>query len=322
MYTVSGCGYFKQLLEQFVMGFICMEIEQTKDSSLVKSTGEHIKSKELPLVVFLRGDEDCFEDFSWSADKVMDVLNIKRSRLNQLSGRELRVGKKKMDRYIRPVYRPCDVYNYLEWTRPTASHQRSSKIMDEARKKLEDHSKKLKVTLEDYDKKIHNVILHSMSVELLKIYKFIKHETCFLNNNIVSNFNQQKLSNFKFVQKLLEVIEQVADKVNHKDKNIHKLSERIDDLDNSLSKCYSLSENSYDKLSTDISNLSTALDLLDSHIEELSKKSDRVSQSTLPSMVSKYRRIEVKKFKPFSQIARRSHPCWAARKLNSTNKPR
>ena len=56
----------------------------------------------------------------------MHALGIKRSRLTQISGRDLRVGRVRVDRYIRPVYRSNDIEKYLAWTRATASHQKSS----------------------------------------------------------------------------------------------------------------------------------------------------------------------------------------------------
>lgn len=88
------------------------------------------------MVMFLRGDEDCFGQFSLNADEVMTRLGIKRSRLNQISGKDLRVGRTRIDRYIKPVYRPEDVEAYSRWTRPTATHKSSSKLMEDARARL------------------------------------------------------------------------------------------------------------------------------------------------------------------------------------------
>lgn len=87
---------------------------------------------ELPVIVWLRGDEPWFAEFDLDADQTMQRLNIKRSRLTQISGKELRVGRIRIDRYVRPIYRSEDVEAYLTWTRATASHQRSSSAIKEA----------------------------------------------------------------------------------------------------------------------------------------------------------------------------------------------
>ncbi len=97
----------------------------------------------LPMLVWLRGDEPHFSDFSLNADQVMERLGIRRSRLNQISGKELRVGRARIDGYVRPVYRPDDIEEYLQWIRPSASHKKSSDVLDEARSKLESQSERI-----------------------------------------------------------------------------------------------------------------------------------------------------------------------------------
>ncbi len=98
---------------------------------------------EFPMVVFLRGDEPYFNEFCLSADKVMEVLGIRRSRLNQISGKELRVGRARIDNYIRPVYRKIDVEEYLKWIRPSVTHKKSSDVLNEARSKLEEQTERV-----------------------------------------------------------------------------------------------------------------------------------------------------------------------------------
>ena len=119
-------------------------LQENQEKNFLKAK----EKEELPMIIWLKGDEIYFEEFSWDAKKVMDVLGIKRSRLNQISGQELRVGKARIDRYLRPVYRPEDVEKYLKWTQPTASHKRSTNIIDEARKKLEQTAEELKKSLD------------------------------------------------------------------------------------------------------------------------------------------------------------------------------
>lgn len=91
---------------------------------------------ELPLVVWLRGDEDVCAEFVLDADEVMHLLGIKRSRLTQISGKDLRVGRIRRGRYVSPVYRPADVEAYASWTRATASHVKSSTLLNDAADEL------------------------------------------------------------------------------------------------------------------------------------------------------------------------------------------
>lgn len=105
----------------------------------------------LPLVVWLRGDEPYFEQFSYDADQAMAELSIKRSRLTQISGKELRVGRVRMGRYIKPVFRPVDIEDYKDWTRPTATHRKSSTLIDEAIGVLKSKAEDYQSTLENTD---------------------------------------------------------------------------------------------------------------------------------------------------------------------------
>lgn len=100
----------------------------------------------LPMVVHLLGNEDYVEEFNHDAQMAMEFLGIKRSRLTQISGRELRVGRIRQDRYIRPVFRKRDLEDYRNWTRSTASHQSSSYAIEQAVQKLEDQCESLEQT--------------------------------------------------------------------------------------------------------------------------------------------------------------------------------
>lgn len=98
---------------------------------------------DLPLVVWLRGDEPFAGDFSLDADQVMAQLGIRRSRLTQISGKELRVGRMRKGRYVSPVYRPVDVDAYTAWTRPPATHQKAAEVIDEVVSRLDDRQEAL-----------------------------------------------------------------------------------------------------------------------------------------------------------------------------------
>ena len=93
----------------------------------------------LPMIVHLCGDEEFIEEFCLTADDAMTKLGIKRSRLTQISGRELRVGKIRDNRYVRPVYREEDIQRYLNWSRPTATHKASSLAFAEVSNSLIEH---------------------------------------------------------------------------------------------------------------------------------------------------------------------------------------
>lgn len=105
--------------------------------------------QDFPMIVWLRGDEPWFAQFDLDAQTVMDQLGIKRSRLTQISGKELRVGRVRVDRYIRPVFRSQDVANYLNWTRATASHQKSSSALKEAAETLQTQGQQIAQVVAD-----------------------------------------------------------------------------------------------------------------------------------------------------------------------------
>ncbi len=100
--------------------------------ALSNDDGQLAAEDDFPLIVWLRGDEPWFTQFDMDADSAMATLGIKRSRLTQIAGRDLRVGRVRVDRYIRPVFRSIDVAAYLNQTRATASHQKSSEALQVA----------------------------------------------------------------------------------------------------------------------------------------------------------------------------------------------
>lgn len=95
------------------------------------------QGRELPMVVWLRGDEEHCAEFTLDADDVMTALGIKRSRLTQIAGKDLRVGRMRRGRYVSPVFRPVDVEQYASWTRATASHVKSSTLLNDAAAELQ-----------------------------------------------------------------------------------------------------------------------------------------------------------------------------------------
>ncbi len=129
----------------------------------------------LPMVVNLRGDEDFVDEFSVDAQEAMDFLGIKRSRLTQISGRELRVGRIRRDRYLRPVYRQKDLEDYQRWTRSTATHQSSSKIVEHAIQKLEQQCEEFeKVTKESLQDNLEDLVLAAQRSLLVQVEKSMR----------------------------------------------------------------------------------------------------------------------------------------------------
>jgi hypothetical protein len=110
--------------------------------------------EDFPMIVWLRGDEPWFQQFDMDAESVMRTLGIKRSRLTQIAGKDLRVGRVRVDRYIRPVFRRTDVERYVAWTRATASHQKSSDAIKTAVDQLSQQSELIQKTLDDVGQRL------------------------------------------------------------------------------------------------------------------------------------------------------------------------
>jgi hypothetical protein len=147
------------------------DLDPTPESLAVRGAArttwdEHDESTstDFPMIVWLRGDEPWFSQFDMDAEAVMSALGIKRSRLTQISGKELRVGRVRMDRYIRPVYRSLDVEEYLKWTRATASHQKSSDAIKLAVDQLQQQSENIQTTLASVTSSFADALKSEMSL--------------------------------------------------------------------------------------------------------------------------------------------------------------
>jgi hypothetical protein len=116
----------------------------------------------LPMTVWLRGDESYCGDFSLNAEAVMAHLGIKRTRLTQISGRELRVGRIKKGRYVVPVYRPDDVAEYLSWSRATATHLKSTQVVQDATSDLRDAATQIFTKMESTLNELSEGLAHDI----------------------------------------------------------------------------------------------------------------------------------------------------------------
>ena len=129
------------------------------------------ESAELPMIVWLRGDEDYFTEFSLTAEDAMSEIGIKRSRLTQISGRELRVGKVRVDRYLKPVYRKADISAYMNHIRAPVAHVKSSKIADEAIQGLQSAALELKDLKTELANVTGRVVARKVTPELRQLQK-------------------------------------------------------------------------------------------------------------------------------------------------------
>ncbi len=147
-----------------------------------------ITQDELPMVIWLRGDEPYVQDFCIDAEGAMAELGIKRSRLTQISGKELRVGRIRVDRYTRPMYRKVDIETYKQWSRATATHLRSSSVIKEAATKLEEHTQLLSDSFVD--------TLAAYNAKLEKNLEDLRVEITDIEANILTT-NQEWLTQLK-----------------------------------------------------------------------------------------------------------------------------
>lgn len=156
----------------------------------------------LPMIVWLRGDEPWCGDFTLEAEDVMQRLSIKRSRLTQISGRELRVGRIRRGRYVSPVYRSIDVDEYLEWTRATATHLKASSVLQEAVAQLEDSSERLADRVAHATHAVSDSLHQVVSAASSKIIVSIQDDLLELRRTIAVASTQQTHSQESFARQL------------------------------------------------------------------------------------------------------------------------
>ena len=158
--------------------------------------------EELPMVVILRGDEPYAESFCRDADYVMEKLQIKRSRLTQISGKDLRVGRIRVDRYVRPMYRDEDIEKYQSWTRSPATHKNSSQMIDLAVERLEQKSEEFALGLKDVLSDIESGVAAEIKDHIASMISFQKDES--YRSSLESKKNWEQV--FRFLSKQMEQI--------------------------------------------------------------------------------------------------------------------
>lgn len=184
-----------------------MEIENlTRQGAILGHTPE---DEDLPMVVWLRGDEEIIDEFTMDAEAAMTALGIKRSRLTQISGRELRVGRIRIDRYTRPVYRPQDVQAYLEWTRASASHQKSSQAIEMAAQKLEEQRGELDSTLKTSLERFEAEILERWTLLDRQRERLVQERSRRLEENLAERDAARTKGEARLVEALTRMSQQV-----------------------------------------------------------------------------------------------------------------
>lgn len=118
---------------------------------------------DLSMLLWMRGDEDWAGEFNLDADEAMKILGIKRSRLTQLTGKEIRVARKRVDRYIKPFYRRLDLETYLASARASLTVQKSSETLEKASHLFEEKAEGIQSLLKDELSKTFSNIESSMS---------------------------------------------------------------------------------------------------------------------------------------------------------------
>lgn len=156
---------------------------------------------ELEMVVWLEGHEPYVQEFCLNADQAMERLGIKRSRLNQISGKELRVGRIKSGRYIKPMYREQDIEGYLQWTRPTASHQASKRALESATAGIDAKLDSLASRLDDQLAQSHHrasQVQHAVAVDVMEwlapLFTSLRQELAAIKRDLdVGQFERKQL---------------------------------------------------------------------------------------------------------------------------------
>lgn len=170
--------------------------------------------EELPMVVWLKGDEDYVDEFCLDAEAAMKEIGIRRSRLTQISGKELRVGRMRIDRYVRPVYRKKDIDEYKKWTRATASHLRSSSVLEQASKKLEDKVGEIESSIEGRVKEIHGDLQNQITEFAAKLESHKESVSEALSASITDKITSLSQSILGLETSLFDQLENIGESLN------------------------------------------------------------------------------------------------------------
>lgn len=299
---------------------------------VIRPDSSHIinNSGEMPLIVQLKGDEHFFGDFDLSADQTMEILGIKRSRLNQISGKDLRVGRAKIDRYVRPIYRSIDVNEYLRWSRSSATQKKSQEVIDEATSKLllkaeelasllSQENGVLTKTLADHKKafvssltEFSNKALSSQSVSTRKIVSFLREETRTVKikldkhsetiNQITEKIhcinNTQKLMNenhHKQSSELMHIKEGISSFKNSVGESVNHLNKSLNEI---VSNTHRIAQEHDKKVDSLIKNIKSLREMTSDWCQAIESKVTQVSEEICKSNKQDLLKANYPLFKP------------------------
>lgn len=163
-------------------------------------------------ILYLHSRDPRVREFSCSAADAMQMIGIKRSRLTQISGKSLACARIKIGRYIRPMYRPQDIEDYVRRSRISQSQHKSRHIIETSTTKLIQEAEKISSCLEHATSEWHQ----SMQNRFLEILATLKEE--FSNSHeiyhdIYKNIQQRWLQSVTKLEEKLHDLEQKTENI-------------------------------------------------------------------------------------------------------------
>lgn len=223
----------------------------------------------LPMVVWLRGDEDFVEEFTLDAEAAMEQLGIKRTRLTQISGRQLRVGRMRQGRYIKPLYRPEDVAAYLKSARAPMSHLKAAKTIEETKSYFEDIKESVLKIVEDAQASMNEAFHRALQSALEQqrstsehIYQQAINNTKALERLIHTTFTKMsdntKRETSKLELQLLESLELITKNHYKMTSALEEVEHRFEKMDSELQAQNANLQNAVKSLKKDLAKLVTS----------------------------------------------------------------
>ena len=198
----NSSSFIDSKINQYASSDLTISLQEAPPEPQEQRAGASASS-DLPMILVLNEQDELFSTFDLDAQTVMEELGIKRSRLTQISGRELRVARKKMGQYIRPMYRREDVDEYKSWSRATATHQKASNMVQQAADSLEQKALDLTHTLSSSIAEFTNLLkesFHLIRSDLLQDKRDKKELLDKLEDRLSTTVNQSTNIHQEFLQ--------------------------------------------------------------------------------------------------------------------------
>ncbi|MCX6118348.1 MAG: hypothetical protein NT027_12455 [Proteobacteria bacterium] len=231
-----------------------------------------------PMIIWLRGDEPYFSQFDLDAEGVMKRLGIKRSRLTQISGKDLRVGRIRVDRYIKPIFRSQDVENYLTWTRATASHLKSSNVLSQAAGSLQEQSHQFAKIVETAQSSLAEGVKSAIESSLESFSKAITAQIQLdlvqMSNQFQSALQKNHSEMIDAVKSLSEINSTLQHNINLQNAGLEQTTLRLSEVQDRI---LLLKEKFSEQLRITEISLTGKLDLLDHKHGQFNDKLNRIA---------------------------------------------